>query len=229
MPAMMMKGALAERMRNLPSRKKRAREQFQRFGGKLAGAPGGPAMGKPGGGGAGMPVSAAVMPQEEIRKGSLDIAEGASGMGQGVGTGGFRKMPAEGTAVQPGTTPAAPEVAAAEAQAPANVARPVPGAEAPIPGAGAVPRGVQDAGAGAGGPPMAEAGLRGRLARQMARGRAAGPAGFGMMAPGQVGGTQGPGGRQAIQQYMANRGAMPAFQMAQRPKRRNRFFTGGMR
>ena len=229
MPAAAYSGALKKRMQKaLPKWKDVARQQYVEGGGQLAKAPGGPRMGRPGGGGG--PVSAAVMPQ--TRKGSLDIAEGASGFGEGRGVGGRRHGAPEGTAVQPGTTPAVPEVATAEVATPGNVARPTPGTEGPIeplatPQKGpAVPRGVQDAGAGAGGQPitMERPGLRQRLARQAA---GPGPGGFGMITPAATGGTQAPGGRPQIQQYMAQRGAMPAFQMAQRPrKRRSRFFTG---
>lgn len=128
---------------------------------------------------------------------------------------------------------AIPEVAAADTQRAVEPAQP---AIAPIPGAGEmgpVPRGVQDAGAGAGGPvtaggpvagpamPAEPINLRGRF---MGR--------FGQGGPGAAiePAARGPAGPAApmMAQYMANRGRMnvPPAQRGPLRKRKSRFFTG---
>jgi len=117
---------------------------------------------------------------------------------------------------------AIPEVAAADAQTP--IAPPAQPNQAPIPAAGAemgpVPRGVQDAGAGAGGPvtgpPKSFTGLRDRLAQRFAPAMQAGPAG------------PAPGAAPMLGAYMQKRSNMPpGFRAARQPaKRKSRFYQG---
>lgn len=196
--------------------------QMKRQKGAIAGR--GPGAGRPG---------AAVMPRGRGITPAIAAADvqGGSGAGEGRGVGGRRREPAEAAAVQPGTAPATPEATAAAVETPANIAPPTPGIEAPMPAEAVTtgpnrgmvaPRGVQDAGAGAGGFPMAQ-GLRNRFEARAQPGQGPGLAGFGMVPPGQTGGMQGPGGRQMLGQYMRGRRGMPEVA----PKRRkSRFFTG---